>query len=153
MADMHRPGRIGRDIFDVHRHAAAKVAAAVIGPKPHGAAQGVDPGTGFQRQIDKARPRYVGAGDKGVGAKFRRDRLGKLARLLAGILGQHHRRIGGDIAVSWIAWRLDRDARLIDAGRQCARAHQLIGRVANAREKLGENVFCNDEAAMSAPRA
>ena len=31
MADMHRPGRIGRDIFDIDRLARADVAAAVIG--------------------------------------------------------------------------------------------------------------------------
>ena len=100
-----------------------------------------------KRKIDETRTRHVGADDEIIGAEFFRDRLGKIARLLAGILGQHHRRIGGDITVRRVARRLDRHARLIEAGRQCACGDQRIGRAVDAREKLGEDAFCNHERA------
>ena len=118
MADMHRPGRIGRDIFDVDRNAAADVAHAVSRAQLHRAAQRRDPGGGLEREIDEARAGDVDLVDDSIGTKFFGDRLGKLARFAAGVLGQHHGSVGGDIAMRRIARRLDGHARLIDAAGQ-----------------------------------
>ena len=46
-----------------------------------------------------------------VGAQLFGDQLGQLARLLARILGQHHRGIGRHVAMAGVARRLDQHAR------------------------------------------
>ncbi len=103
--------------------------------------QCIDPGNGLERQIDEARAGDIDLLDKAVGAKFLGDRFGKFARFTLGIFRQHHRRVGRDVAVSRIARRLDRDARLIDAGRQYAVGYQVVVRAANANQHVGENVL------------
>ena len=142
MADMHRPGRIRRNIFDVDGHAAADIAGAVARTQPHGVAQRIDPGRGLKRQIDESRAGHVDAADKIVGAKLFRDFFGEIARLFAGILGEHHGGVGRHVAVRRIARRLDRDARLIDAGRQKARRNKGVVGAPHAVENFGKNVLC-----------
>ena len=132
MADMHRPGRICRDIFDIDQRTAADVALAVVRTELDGAAQRLDPGRGLEREIDEARPGDLDLGDQIVGAKLFRNRFRELARLFAGILGEHHGGIGRHVAMRRIARRLDRHARLIDAGRQHAGGNQFIVRAPNA---------------------
>ena len=139
MADMHRPGRIGRDIFDVDRNAATDFAHAVSRARLHRAAQRRDPGGGLEREIDEARAGDVGLGDDSVGAQFLRDCLGKLARFAAGVLGQHHGGVGGNVAMRRIARRLDGYPRLIDAG--C----NVRAGMANGPENVGENILCAHE--------
>src|SRR5262249_31378197 len=65
----------------------------------------------------------AGAGDVDllhqiVGRKRVGDCLRELARLLARVLGEHHRGVGRHVAVGRIARRLDHDARLVDPGGQ-----------------------------------
>ena len=52
--------------------------------------------------------------------EFGRDLLGQVARLQPGVLGQRHRRVGGEIAVARLARRLDHDAREIGRRRKDA---------------------------------
>ena len=59
----------------------------------------------------------VTSGERG---EARRDQLGQRARIGAGRLGQHHRGIGGEIAMRRIARRLDRDGAARQPGRQLA---------------------------------
>ena len=51
-----------------------------------------------------------------VGAQFVGDALGQLARLLAGVLRQHHRGIGRHVAMARIARRLDYNATNLCSG-------------------------------------
>ena len=88
-------------------------AAVVRAGREHGA-QRLDPGRRLERQIDEARARHLDLRDQRVGAQLCGDRLGQLARLLAGILRQHHGGVGRHVAVGGLARRLDHDARLVD---------------------------------------
>ena len=54
--------------------------------------------------------------------ELRRDQRGKRARIGPRRLGQHHRRIGREVAVRRVARRLDRDRAAVEAGRQRASA-------------------------------
>ena len=141
MADMHRPGRIGRDIFDIDRLAAADIARAVLRAQLHRAAQRLDPGGRLEREIDEAWAGDVDLGDESVGAKLFRDRFGKLARFLAGILGQHHGGVGRDVAMRRIARRLDGHARLIDACRQDTGSNKRRSRGGRDRECSAKMFF------------
>ena len=61
----------------------------------------------------KPGPGDLGLGHLGTLAELGRDLLGEIARLEAGVLGQRHRGVGGEIAVARLARRLDHDARKI----------------------------------------
>ena len=133
MADMHRPGRIGRDVFDVDRRCRGRCRSRRSRAPSRTALRSASiQAAGLEREIDESRAGDVDLGDQLVGAKLFGDRFGEFARLLAGILGQHHGGVGRHVAMRRIARRLDRDARLIDAGRQYARGDQ---RVVRARER------------------
>src|ERR1700733_14239562 len=64
-----------------------------------------DPGRGLEREIDEARAGDIDLGDDSIGAQFFGNRLGELARLAAGVLGQHHGGVGGNVAMRRIARR------------------------------------------------
>ena len=83
----------------------------------------------------KPGPAISALGDAGDRGQLRHDRLGQSARIGAGALGEHHRRVGGEIAMGRIARRLDRDRAAIDAGRQ--RAFRLEG-IEQSVEMRGE---------------
>ena len=141
MADMHRAGRVGGHVFDVDLRTFADGAAAILRPRAQDGAQLIDPGRGLEREIDEARACYVDLLDQVIGTQASADRVGKLARLLAGILGQHHGGIGGHVAMRSVTRRLDHDARLVDAGRQDAsRGERAVGG-AHLVEDGGEDVL------------
>jgi hypothetical protein len=83
---------------------------------------------GSSVRLMKPGPAISVLGHLGQLAQFGCDLLGQVARLEAGVLGQRHRRIGGEIAVARLARRLDHDARQI--GR--ARKHTGLARVVTA---------------------
>ena len=66
---------------------------------------------GLSVRLMKPGPATSTLATSSIGAQFVGDRFGKLARFAAGVLGQHHGSIGGDIAVRRIARRLDGHAR------------------------------------------
>ena len=128
MPDVHRPGRIGGNVFDIDRRALPHVAAAIIHPGKEHRAQCRDPGRRLERQIDEARAGHLRPSHEFIGAQLGGDRLGQFGRRLARVFRQHHGRVGGHIAVACLARRLHHDPRLIDAGRQNAvRDQRIIG--------------------------
>ena len=71
MADMERPGRIGRDIFDIDRCAAADPGIAEIGALIQDVADARLPEGGVEAKVDEARPRHLGRGHRGFpGERF-----------------------------------------------------------------------------------
>jgi hypothetical protein len=77
-----------------------------------------------QPQVEKAR-----AGDFGLGhfietVELERQHDGNVARPQACRLGQHHRGVGGEIAMAGIARRFDSNGAGIEPGRQVALRHQ-----------------------------
>ena len=106
---------------------------------------------GLSVRLMKPGPATSTVGDEIVGAKLFGNRLGQLARLPAGVLGQHHGGVGRHVAVGGIARRLDLDARLVDAGRQHAGRDQRVVGGADAVEHVGKNVVgghCNRDPAF-----
>ena len=93
----------------------------------------------------KSRACYIDTGNERVGAQLLGDFFRKLARLLAGILGEHHGRIGRHITVRGIARRLGGDARLIDPGRQLARGNKRVVSAMHAGKDFGENILYSHE--------
>ncbi len=142
MADMQRSGRIGRNVLDVDRRTRPDIARTVADPEPHRAAQRLDPGSGLERQIDKTRPGHLDLVDEFVGAQSFGNPFGKLARLFAGFLGEHHGGVGRHIAVRGFARRLDGHPRLIDASRQVAGRDQGHIGATHAVENFSEDVLC-----------
>ena len=140
MADMHRPGRIGRDVFDVDGLIAADVAFAEIATEPNGRPQRVEPRRRLQREIDEARPRNLDFRHQIIGAELRRIGIGKVARLFPSVLGEHHGDVGRHVAVGRIPRRLDGCPRQIDAGRQIASRNQFVAQAANTIEHFGKDV-------------
>ena len=76
-----------------------------------------------------------------IGAQLFGNGFGQFARLAAGVLGQHHRRIGRHVAMRGLARRLDHDARLVDAGGQDAGRDQLAVGGVNLVEHDGKDVL------------
>ena len=126
MAHVHRPGRVGRDIFDVHPPPRADPRAAVGGAVGQDGAKLVVPDVGREPDVDEAGPGDLGAHHLVQRLQPRRDQLGESARVGAGALGEHHRRVGGEIAVRGIARRLDRHRLALEPGRQRALAFESV---------------------------
>ena len=141
MADMHRPGRIGRDVFDIDLGAVADRAFAVGRAFAQHREQLVRPDLGLQGEIDEAGPGDLDGSDQIVGAQFFRDLVGEIARLCLGVLGEHHRGIGRHVAMAGIARRLDHDAGEIDAGGPLALGRERGADRVHAREHIGKQVL------------
>jgi hypothetical protein len=90
----------------------------------------------LERKIDKSGSSDVNFGDLVVGAQFDGNGFGKFARLLPGILGEHHCGIGRHVTVRRIARRLDNDARKIHTGTE-----HSAGRGANALKHIGKQIL------------
>src|ERR1700674_2831156 len=107
MADMHRSGWVGRDKFHIDPLAVPEIDAAELGPGLERRTQCIEPKSGLERNIDEARPRHLGFQYPWNIEELLRDQDRELARLDAGVLGEDHRRVGGEIAVIGLARRLD----------------------------------------------
>ena len=111
MADMHRPGRIRRDIFDIDLRLRLRPAATMLGSGEHRRFQNRGEHGGLQRNVDEARPGDLGLEDIGVLGEFGDDQLGERTRRHAGLLGEHHGGVDRKIAMGRILRRLDHDPR------------------------------------------
>ena len=140
MADMHRPGRIGRDIFDVDLFGRADAAAAVGIALVQDGAQRIRPDVRLQGQIDEAGAGDIDLLDQLVRAQPGCDLLGKIARFCLGFLRQHHRGIGRHVAMGSIAGRLDHHARQIGV-RPSALSRKRCASGVDAREHVGEKML------------
>jgi hypothetical protein len=153
MADMHRPGRVGRDIFDVDLLAGADGLPAKIGALLKHRDQQLAPEIVLELQIDEARPRDVRPFDIGILGQFGDDTLGQSARVLAGGFGQHHRRVGGQIAMGRIARRFHRDARSIDRSTGIVFQVKSLDDFCNPTGEVGEDVHSYSLCATASLRA
>jgi hypothetical protein len=114
VADMQRPGRVGRHVFHAHRLAvAAGVAPEAIGGNMD-VAHLLLPGGRREMDIDEAGTREFDLrdgvrGGQGVDQVLRqRARIG-LRPALAKLAGQQHRRIGREVAVRALLRSLDHE--------------------------------------------
>ena len=137
MAHMHRPGRIGGDIFDIDHPALAHVRAAIGVARGEHVAQLLLPDRAVEADVDEARPGDLGACHFVQRGETRRDQLGERARIGARGLGEDHRRIGGEIAMARIARRLDRDGVSLQPGRQLALALEGVEQGVEMRGETG----------------
>ena len=135
MAHMHRPGGIGADVFDIDHAARAQPRAAIVGPKDGNRAQFAQPDFGLKPQVDEARPGHLGTHHLRQRGQQRGLCLGQRARVHAGRLGQHHRGIGGDIAMRGITRRLHRHGAHVEPIGQRAGGDKLVVHPGN---RLGE---------------
>ena len=141
MTDMHRSGRIGRDVLDIDLGAVADRAFAVgRALSQHGAAVR-RPDLRLQGEIDEAGTGDLDGSHQIVGAQFFRDFIGEIARLCLGVLGEHHRGIGRHVAMAGIARRLDHDAGEIDAGGPLALGRERGADRLHARQRVGEQML------------
>jgi hypothetical protein len=86
MADMHRPGRVGRDIFDIDPRLRLRRAAPVIEATLDRVLQDRGEDRRLQCQIDEARPRDLRLDDLGVLAEHKD--LKKVASVRGGRYGR-----------------------------------------------------------------
>src|SRR5215468_9134980 len=99
--------------------------------------------SGFYRMYRKAAAAIVAAFQLAP-LQRRSDLLGERHRVLLRLTRQHHCRVCREIAMRGVAWRLDRDARNIEPGRQHALGRERIERGQENPAKIAENVwhFC-----------
>ncbi len=110
MAHMHRTGRVGRHVFDVHGLALADGASPIRITLLQHHAQHARPECTGECQVDEAGSGDLDLVDARIGGEHRHDALGELARRNAGGLGQHHGGIGGEVAVGRVLGRAQGDA-------------------------------------------
>ena len=140
MGNVQRSGRVGRDIFDIDRPAAAGIRGAITAPGGQHVGNARLPETVGDLQIDEA-----GSGDLHAGhlvhiGKPLGQALGDCARRQARGLGQHHGGVGRDIAMACLARRLRRHPRCIEPGRQAARCNQRLDLGDDLLADIGEGV-------------
>ena len=85
-------------------------------------------------------PDAVVAADQLLSAEGGGDFLGQRHRVLLRLPGQHHRRVGGEVAMRRVARRLDRDAVEVDSRWQRPRGHHLVERGKNQPAEIAENI-------------
>ena len=140
MADMHRPGRIGRDILHVDGRAGALSRSAEAVPVGEDGAQNLVEDAFLQGQVDEARTGDLDLVHPRIAAQVAGDQLGEGARIGAGLLGEDHRRVGGEVAMRRVARRLDDDAPDVEALREAAGFHEPRERVGDAPLEKREDV-------------
>ena len=153
MAHVQRPGRVGRDIFDVDALVVAdrggSVRVAVVEDRP----KLVAPGVGIEPEVDETRPGNLDGRDRRHGFEPGLDRLGKRARVHARRLGQDHRRIGRQVPVRRVARRLDRHVLAVEVARQRAVGDELVEHPVEERGILGVEAHEFSLARQRAPRS
>ena len=137
---MHRPGGIGRDILHVDGRAGALSRSPEAVPVGEDGAQHVVEDAFLQGQVDEARTGDLDLVHPRIAAQVAGDQLGKGARIGAGLLGEDHRRVGGEVAMRRVARRLDDDAPDVEALREAAGFHEPRERVGDAPLEKREDV-------------
>ena len=151
VADMHRPGGVGRDVLDVDRtarHLSAPERLALAERRPDHRMIDVR----REPQVDEAGAGHARLDDAGIGAQFACQRLAERLGVLPGLLRQHQGGVGGQIPVRGVARRLDHDPRQVEALRQQAGAGERFERLAHARLEEGEDVHGAQVFVVSARR-
>ena len=133
MPHVHRPGRVGRHIFNIDPLPGAECRPAITVATLQDGPQFVTPQPIVEPHVDEARPGNLSTGDAGKFGERRGDQRGKRARVGPGSLGQHHRRIGRQIAVRRIARRLNGNGTKLQPVRQIATRHEIVEHAAQLR--------------------
>ena len=94
----------------------------------------------LEPQIDETGTRHLDGADVGIVLQRIANPDSKFARILANRLGEHHRRIGRDIAMARIARRFDTHARQIHRSTICGFQIKRLQGVLNPRVEIGEDV-------------
>jgi hypothetical protein len=102
---------------------------------------------GLQRDIDEAGTSNIDLLDQRVGPQRGGKRVGQVARLLAGVLGQDHRGVGRHVAMRRIARRLNDHARQIGLRSQHRTRGSVDGSEHGGEQMGGRGTGCHDEAA------
>ena len=118
MADMHRPRRVGGNVFDLRALARAEVRRAESCTRRNDVPHELPPPCVREANVEEARPRNLDSVDVAVPFEARGQRHRDVPGLLSGALGQHHRRVRGHIAVRRVPRLLDVHAREIEIPRQ-----------------------------------
>jgi hypothetical protein len=113
MADMHRPGRVGGDIFDIGLPSGANLRTAIIRAGCEHRLQSSVPEPVRKAQVDEAGTGDLNGRDIAIAPESCRDLLCQRARIFPDRLRQDHRGIGRQIAMGRVARRLDGDAAQI----------------------------------------
>ncbi len=140
MADMHRAGRVCRDIFDIDLLAGTKLRAAVVGSGRDDRSKQALPVADGKPDVDEARTGDGDVGYVGIFLQLGDDDFGERARIGPQRLCQHHRGIGRDIAVACITRRLDGDAAEIELGSLFLDDINLFKGVLNPGFEVGKKV-------------
>ncbi len=141
MANMHRAGRIGGHILDIHSPPRASVAVAVGFARRENLAEPLMPEPIGEAQIDEAWPRHLRRRISGFVPEARGKLVGEGARRHPGWFRQDHRRVGRDIAMRRIARRLDCNAGEIETSGQFAVRRQRLDLGNDKRVEMSEKVF------------
>ena len=145
VADMHRPGRVGADIFDVDRPGGARArprrsAAPAV---ENGAAAPSRRPRASGTMLMKPGPGDLGLRHVGLGREIGGEALGERARVRAGglgLLGVDHGGVGREVAMRGVARRLDDEAAR-GRGPAAVRPRRSASRSApHARLEIRENV-------------
>ena len=146
VADVHRAGGIGRDIFDIdlldRAHPALRRATIVAALRQCGAQHGPE-NMRLQADVDEAGTGDLGLRDVGVFGKREGDLGGELARIAEtalGFFGEDHGGVDGEIAERGLARRLDHETGEIEVGGQAAGLGEASQDRCDAGVKIGENV-------------
>ncbi len=134
--DMHRARRVGGHELDIDPLAAPDRRIAKRRAGTQDGAQLRVPDLGSQPDVDKTRPRWGGRepaaaivpGHELASGKGGGDPLGENHRVFFDRPGEHHCRVGRQIAMRGIARQLDRDTAQIEPVRQYALRRELIER-------------------------
>ena len=163
MAHVHRAGRVRRDILDVDDNPRRCVRAAVIVAGCRDRRQLGAPRLVGEPHVDEARPGDVDLRHVGYGAQLFGQRGGERARVRPRRLGEHHGRVGGEVAMRGVARRLDRDVRAVEPARQRARGNEAIEGGVQVRgelrverhngERLAKHRFSGKRPRLRAPPA
>ncbi len=140
MTDMHRPGRIGADEFNVDLLPLPQIRTAVIAALVQCGADHALPLGRREAQVQETGSRHFGRGDARIGAKSRSQRLGNVARLLAGGFCQHHRSVGGHVAMRGVSGWFDRHIRGVETRGQFTRLFHLRQRIDDQRADIRKEV-------------
>ena len=149
VADMQRPGRVGRAELDVDRPAAPDLAAAIVRPGGEHGRHLPLPESRAQAEVDEAGGGHRHARDLAFALQRGRQLAGQRHGRLARGLGQDQGGIGRGLAVAGVARRIDGDAVQLELGRQAAlRLQRCHGRV-DQRQKLAERVHVRSRLSLN----
>jgi hypothetical protein len=138
MADVHRAGGIGGNVFDVHFGALPDSRIAIGDTGPKRILEPLLPKPIGKAQIDKTRSSHFSRSHVRVFGKDSSKLLANNTRRFARRLGQDQGSVRGDISMRRIPWRLDRNRIGGDIPWQYARGDEIAHRRQYSGTEIGK---------------